>query len=168
MSHPGAGTPAPVRSYAGPRAFGAALLALGVAVLVATFAIGESDGLSVSGPRFVPLLVSIGMIALSLAFLARTTVLPDEQLGRQAADEAAVTHWPTPALLAALFVAYVLLLEPVGFILATVAFIPLAARVLGSRSVVRDVAVGALIGVGMYFAFTQFLGVPLPAGVVPL
>jgi putative tricarboxylic transport membrane protein len=168
VSAPGAGRPGPGRSFAGPRIFGAVLLALGVAALVATFAISErGGGISVSGPRFVPLVVSIGLICLALAFLARTTLAPDEELGRMAAEEAAATHWPTPGLLAALFVAYVLLLEPLGFVVATVLFVPLAARVLGSHAPVRDTLVGALIGVGMYVAFTEYLGVPLPAGLVP-
>jgi putative tricarboxylic transport membrane protein len=145
------------------------MLALGIAALVATFAISErGGGISVSGPRFVPLVVSIGLIGLALAFLARTTLAPDAELGRKAAEEAAATHWPTPTLLAALFVAYVLLLEPLGFVIATVLFVPLAARLLGSRASVRDAVVGAVIGVGMYIAFTEYLGVPLPAGIGPL
>jgi putative tricarboxylic transport membrane protein len=169
VSGPGAGRPGPGRSFAGPRIFGAVMLALGIAALVATFAITErGSGISVSGPRFVPLAVSIGLIGLALAFLARTTLAPDEELGRMAAEEAAATHWPTPGLLAALFVAYVLLLEPLGFVLATVLFVPLGARLMGSRAPVRDTLVGALIGVGMYVAFTEYLGVPLPAGVGPL
>ena len=145
------------------------LLALGVAALVATFAISEKgDGLSVSGPRFVPLIVSIALVALSIAFLVRTTIAPDEELSRLAAAEEAVTHWPTPALLLGLLIVYVLLLEPLGYIVATVAFFPAAARVLGSERPVRDVAVGAVLGFGLYYAFTQFLGVPLPGGLLPL
>jgi putative tricarboxylic transport membrane protein len=168
VSGPGAGRPGPGRSFAGPRVFGAVLLAVGIAALIATFAITErGGGISVSGPRFMPLVVSIGLICLALGFLARTTLAPDEELARTAAEEAAATHWPTPGLLAALFVAYVLLLEPLGFVVATVLFVPLAARVLGSHAPVRDALVGALIGVGMYVAFTEYLGVPLPAGLVP-
>jgi putative tricarboxylic transport membrane protein len=159
VTTPGAGEPGPGRSLAGPRIAAFVLLALGVAALVATFAISEKgDGLSVSGPRFVPLIVSIALVALSIAFLVRTTIAPDEELSRLAAAEEAVTHWPTPALL----------LEPLGYIVATVAFFPAAARVLGSERPVRDVAVGAVLGFGLYYAFTQFLGVPLPGGLLPL
>jgi putative tricarboxylic transport membrane protein len=52
-------------------------------------------------------------------------------------------------------------------VVATVIFFPVGARVLGSRKVVRDVVVGAVLGLGLYYAFTQFLGVPLPAGIYP-
>jgi putative tricarboxylic transport membrane protein len=108
------------------------VLALGVAALVATFAISERHGFSVSGPRFVPLIVSIGLIVLSIAFLIRTTVAPDEQLARDAAAEAAI-HWPTPGLLLALLAAYALLLDPLGYVLATVLFLSLAALPLGAH-----------------------------------
>jgi putative tricarboxylic transport membrane protein len=168
VSTPGAGKPGPDRSLTGPRIVAAALLLLGVAAFVATFAISESGGgLSVSGPRFVPLCVSIALIALSIAFLVRTTLLPDEWLAQDAAVQEAATHWPTPALLLGLLAAYVLLLEPLGYVLATVLFFPAGARVLQSTRPARDVAVGALLGIGLYLAFTQFLGVPLPAGPLP-
>ncbi|HYM57380.1 MAG TPA: tripartite tricarboxylate transporter TctB family protein [Solirubrobacteraceae bacterium] len=169
MTTPGAGDPGPGRSLTGPRIVAAALLAVGVAALLATFAISEkSGGLSVSGPRFMPLVVSIVLIALSVAFLVRTTIAPDEELARLAAAEETVTHWPTPSLLLGLLVVYVLLLGPLGYVVATVIFFPVAARVLGSERPVRDVAVGAVLAIGLYYAFTQFLGVPLPAGVYPL
>jgi putative tricarboxylic transport membrane protein len=168
VTTPGAGEPGPGHSLTGPRIAGAVLLALGVAALLATFAISErGDGLSVSGPRFVPLIVSIALIALSVALLARTTVAPDEELARLAAADEAATHWPTPALLLGLVVVYVLLLEPLGYVVATVILFPLAARAIGSEQPVRDVAVGAFLAFGLYYAFTQFLGVPLPAGVYP-
>lgn len=169
MTTPGAGKPGPGRSLAGPRIAAVVLLAVGVAALLATFAISErTGGLSVSGPRFVPLIVSIALIGLSVAFLVRTTIAPDEELARLAAAEEAATHWPTPALLLGLLVVYVLLLEPLGYIVATVVFFPAAARVIGSEAPLRDLAVGAVLGFGLYYGFTQFLGVPLPAGLLPL
>ena len=168
MTTPGAGEPGPGRSLTGPRIVAVVLLAIGVAALVATFAISErGDGLSVSGPRFVPLIVSIGLIALSIAMVVRTTIWPDEELAELAAAEEAVTHWPTPAMLLGLLVAYVVLLEPLGYVVATLIFFPVGARVLGSKRIVRDVVVGAVLALGLYYAFTQFLGVPLPAGIYP-
>lgn len=169
MTDPGAGErPGPGRSLTGPRIAAVVLLGIGVAALLGTFAISErGSGLSVSGPRFVPLIVSIALIALSVAFLVRTTLAPDEELARLAAAEEAATHWPTPALMLGLLVVYVLLLEPLGYVVSTVIFFPVGARVLGSGRVVRDVAVGAVLALGLYYAFTQFLGVPLPAGLYP-
>ena len=50
-----------------------------------------------SGPRFVPLIVAIGLIVLSLAFLARTWRAARHRARRErSAEEAAATHWATP------------------------------------------------------------------------
>ena len=59
------------------------------------------DGWAVSGPRFVPLVASVMLIVLAVAFLVRTVVRPDIELARFAAAEAARTHWPTPGLVMA-------------------------------------------------------------------
>ena len=56
------------------------------------------------------------------------------------------THWPTPALLLALLVGYVLLLEPLGYALATTVFVWLDRVAARLRRPVRDVIVGLGIG----------------------
>jgi len=156
------------RSFAGPRLAGLVLLAASVAILFAVFAIPGRGGYSSSGPRFVPLIVAIGLILLTAAFLARTWVRPDMELAERSAEEDAATHWATPALLLVAMVAYALLMEPVGYILSTAAFFVPVARLLGSRSLLRDVVIGLVAGVGLYTAFTQYLGVSLPAGLTPI
>ena len=156
------------RSFAGPRLAGLVLLAASVAILLAVFAIPGRGGYSSSGPRFVPLIVAIGLILLTAAFLARTWVRPDMELAERSAEEDAATHWATPALLLVAMVAYALLMEPIGYILSTAAFFVPVARLLGSRSLVRDVVIGLVAGVGLYTAFTQYLGVSLPAGLTPI
>jgi putative tricarboxylic transport membrane protein len=156
------------RSFAGPRLAGLVLLAASVAILLAVFAIPGRGGYSTSGPRFVPLIVAAGLIALSAAFLARTIVRPDMELAERSAEEDAATHWATPALLLVAMIAYALLMEPLGYILSTAAFFVPVARLLGSRSLVRDVIIGLVAGVGLYTAFTQYLGVSLPAGLTPI
>ena len=156
------------RSFAGPRVVGAVLLAASVAILLGVFAIPGRGGYESSGPRFVPLIVAIGLIGLSAALLVRTVVRPDVEMAERSAEEDDVTHWPTPGLLLAAMVAYALLLEPLGYILATALFFVPVARLLGSRSPVRDVVVGLVLGVGLFTAFTQFLGVSLPAGLTPI
>ena len=156
------------RSFAGPRLAGLVLLAGSVAVLIAVTAIPGRGGYEASGPRFVPLIVAIALIALSALFLVRTFVRPDTELAERSAAEDAATHWATPALLVAALVVYVLALEPLGYPLATVLFFIVAARLLGSRSLVRDVLIGLLLGFGLFTAFTQYLGVALPEGLTPL
>ena len=156
------------RSFAGPRLAGLALLAGSVAVLIAVTAIAGRGGYSPSGPRFVPLIVAIVLIALSVLFLARTFVRPDVELAERSAAEDDATHWATPALLVVALVAYVELLEPVGYPIATAVLFVVAAWLLGSRSPLRDAAIGLLLGFGLFTAFTQYLGVSLPAGLTPI
>jgi putative tricarboxylic transport membrane protein len=152
-------------SWRGPRIAGLALLGLGVAALVATTRIPSiRDGWAVSGPRFVPLVASAMLIALSIAFLVRTVVRPDVELAQFAAAEAAKTHWPTPGLLMAGLLGYVALLMPLGYALATALFFTASARVLGSTRTLRDAVSGVVLGVVVCYAFTRWLGVRLPVG----
>jgi putative tricarboxylic transport membrane protein len=157
---------APRPSWAAPRATALGVLAVGVVALLATFAIPAGrDGWATTGARFFPLLVSIGLILLGFALLLRSTVLADEQLGRHAAEEAAETDWTTPAVLMAMLVAYVLVLEPVGYVVATALLFPAAARALGSRGLVRDIVAGVVFAVAVDVLFTRVLAVPLPIGI---
>jgi putative tricarboxylic transport membrane protein len=156
------------QSWTGPRLAGAFLLAASVAILIAVTSISGRGGYSTSGPRFVPLLVAIGLILLSALYLLRTFVRPDVALAERSAEEDAVTHWATPGLIMVALLAYAFLLEPIGYPLATAAVFIAIARLLGSRSIVRDVIVGLVLGFGLYTAFTQYLGVSLPAGLTPL
>ena len=152
-------------SWRGPRIAGIALLGLGVAALVATTRIPSiRDGWAVSGPRFLPLVASVMLIVLSIAFLVRTVMRPDVELARFAAAEAARTHWPTPGLVMAGLIGYVALLMPLGYALATALFFTATARVLGSTHTLRDAVSGVVIGVVVCYAFTRWLGVRLPVG----
>jgi len=152
-------------SWTRVRIVGAVLLALGVIALIATFNISSARfGWSISGPRFAPLVASIALIVLSLLFLLRTVWRPDEDLAEHAAAEMADTHWPTPGLLLALLVGYVLLLGALGYALATTVFVWLTGWLLGSEKPVRDVIVGLALGVVAGYAFGEWLNVQLPTG----
>ncbi len=156
------------RSFTGPRLAGLALLAGSVAILVAVTAIPGRGGYATSGPRFVPLVVAIVLIVLSALFLVRTFVRPDLELAWRSAEEDAATHWPTPGLIAVALVVYVFLLEPLGYPLATALVFVAVTRVLGSRLLLRDAIVGVVLGLVIFVAFTQYLGVSLPAGLTPI
>lgn len=156
----------PATSFLGPRLVGVALLLFGLGVFLLTLEIGRSRGYSPVGPSFVPTIVALGLIGLAAVFLLRTTAWPDTHLGEQAAAEARATHWGTVALIGAVLVAYAYLLAPLGYPLATSLLVPLSARVLGSRALLRDVLVGLVLGFVVWFGFTQALGVRLPSGLL--
>ena len=156
------------QSWAGPRLAGLFLLAASVAILLAVTAIPGRGGYATSGPRFVPLIVAIGLILLSALFLLRTWVRPDVALAERSASEDEATHWATPGLILAVLLVYAFALEPIGYPLATTIVFVALARILGSRALVRDVIAGLVLGFGLFTAFTQYLGVSLPAGLTPI
>jgi putative tricarboxylic transport membrane protein len=73
-------------------------------------------------------------------------------------------HWPTPALLIGLLLAYALLLSALGYALATAIFFWLASWLLGSERPARDAVIAVLLGVVTSYAFSHGLNVQLPTG----
>ena len=154
-----------------------ALLALAAVLIVSALGITRGGGYSVIGPATVPLVVAVGLLVLGAIFAATHHRPARSPTWRSmAAEEERATHWPTVGLVALALVGYALALDgfalgPVevpglGYIVATGLFLPLTARILGSRSPIRDVIVGFGIGIVIYFGFTEFLGVRLPAGIL--
>lgn len=155
------------RSWLGPRLTAIVVLGIGVVALSQALTIREGAGYSVVGPRFFPIIISLGLLLWGVAFLIRTTPLaPDADLAEQAAVEEAATHWATVLTIMAMLVIYVFALGPLGYPLATALFFPAVARIMGSRNSFRDLVIGILLGLIIYIAFTRFLGVRLPAGVL--
>ncbi|HYI67830.1 MAG TPA: tripartite tricarboxylate transporter TctB family protein [Candidatus Limnocylindrales bacterium] len=160
----------------GPRLVAVALLVLAAILIVSAIGIAQGGGYSVIGPATIPFVVAVGLLVLGAIFALRTTVVPDTDLATQAVEEERATHWPTVGLTALALVGYALALDGfalgavdvpgLGYIVATGVFLPVTARILGSRSPMRDVIVGLGIGIVIYFGFTEFLGVRLPAGIL--
>jgi putative tricarboxylic transport membrane protein len=159
----------PQPGFLGPRIFAVALLAFGLFLLFGTFQISGKEGFSPSGPRFFPLVVAVGLLVFATLFLISTTLRRDRYLGEKAAAEEASTDWPTTGMVVAILVIYAFLLNPLGYAVATALFFPAVAYVLGSRGrrkVLRNLAIGVALGVLVFFAFTELLGVRLPDGIL--
>ena len=142
----------------GARAIGGVLLAVGAVALIAGLGVG--DGWAASGPRLAPVVSSVLLILLALAFL----VPPGDELEAHVEEAARGTHWPTPALLIGLLLAYVLLLGSLGYALATAIFFWLASWLLGSDRPARDAVIAVALGVVTSYVFSQWLNVQLPSG----
>ena len=85
--------------------------------------------------------------------------------GRTDPDQQGSPAWRAAAPAAAAFLAYIALLAPVGYLLATAVFIPVEARLLGSRSWRRDLIAGLVITAAIHAVLGLLLGFRLPAGV---
>ena len=74
--------------------------------------------------------------------------------------------WRAAAPSVLLFLAYIVLLEPLGYLPATAAFIALEARLLGSRRWGRDLLAALVVAFSVYALFSLLLGLRLPAGLL--
>ena len=172
------------------RRLGAGLLALGAGYLAAAFLISEPEGgYAAVGPRVFPIGIGIALVtvAVSMAFRSRGAAgapssgvaeaqavpvraqapAPDETRAQaipapDASPSTADWHAAAPSVL--LFLAYIVLLEPLGYLPATTAFITVEARLLGSRRWGRDLAAALVVACSVYALFSLLLGLRLPAG----
>jgi len=170
--------PVPGAGLLGPRIVAAVLLAASVLLVVSALGIARGGGFTIIGPATIPLAIVIGLAVLSAVLLLRTTAMPDHDLAEHADLEERVTHWPTVGLAGAALVAYAIALDGIrigdleipglGFVVATGLFMPVTARILGSRAWLRDTVAGIVLALVLYFGFTEYLGVRLPAGLLGL
>jgi len=119
------------------------------------------------GPKFFPMV--IGIAALVLAVIL-AIVIPRGSVGEADAgediDPEAPGDWRTVGLLVALFVAMILLVEPLGWVVMSTLFFGGAATILGSKHYVRNFVIGLILALASFYAFYSGLGIPLPAGIL--
>jgi putative tricarboxylic transport membrane protein len=146
------------------------------AVLVAVGAFVIYDALSLEagfakvdpvGPKFFP--IAIGGILIVLA-IALAIAIPRGSVGEADAGEDVDPNspgdWRTVGLLVGLFVAVILLVNPLGWAITGTLLFAGAATILGSRHYIRNLVIGAVLAVASFYAFYSGLGIPLPAGIL--
>lgn len=168
------------RSLLGPRLAAIFLVALAALLLQQALQIGSTLGYSPVGPTTVPLVVAGVLLMLGIVLAVRCSLVGviDEELAAKSADEEVATHWPTVLITLGVMVVYALVLNGIrlggvaipglGYVLSTGLFLPVTARILGSRHLLRDALIGFAVALVVYVAFTEFLGVRLPPGVLDL
>ena len=119
------------------------------------------------GPKLFPVAIGVGLIVLA-AILA--IAIPRGSKGEADAgediDPDMPSDWRTVGLLVGIFVAMILLVNPLGWAISGALMFAGCATVLGSRHYVRNVLIGAVLSVGSFYAFYSGLGIPLPAGIL--
>jgi len=167
-------------SLLGPRLVAIFLIALAGLLLQQALQIGSTRGYSVVGPTTIPLVVASVLMLLGIVLAVRCTLARtiDSDLAARSGEEEVATHWPTVGITLGILIVYAVALNGLrisgvavpglGYVLATGLFLPATARVLGSRHLLRDVVIGFAVAIVVYFAFTRFLGVRLPPGVLGL
>lgn len=149
-----------------------AVAVLGVVVLWQTREIRVSPMNAKIGPRVIPYVVGSGLVVVGLWYAI--DVLRGNVVGNAAGEDAedvdsdATTDWSTVVWIGVSLVAYLVLLERAGFIIASSVLFLGAAFGMGSRRFARDAVVAAVLSVAVYLLFTRGLSLRLPEGLVPL
>ncbi len=114
----------------------------------------------VVGPSAYPILIGGLMALLAVALFIQSRPKP--------ADGTFWTRHGRPVLLVASLFAYILLLEPLGFLISTFAYLTLAHAWLGERQWYRAVGIGLGLTLALWFVFDRTLDLRLPVGILGL
>jgi putative tricarboxylic transport membrane protein len=82
------------------------------------------------------------------------------------ADPSLPADWKVLGGLAAALAVYAVLMDTAGFMIASAVLFWGAAFAMGSRSFVRDAAIGLLVSLVTFLVFSEWLGIRLPVGVL--
>jgi putative tricarboxylic transport membrane protein len=119
------------------------------------------------GPKLFP--IAIGSILIVLAVVLAVAI-PRGSVGEADAGEDVDPNtpgdWRTVGLLVGLFVAVIVLVNPLGWAITGTLLFAGAATILGNRHYVRNIVIGAVLAVASFYAFYSGLGIPLPAGIL--
>jgi putative tricarboxylic transport membrane protein len=141
---------------------------MGVVILVDLQDIRVPKAFSSVGPRVFPTIVGWGLVVLGIWYaidvLRGDTAKPSDD--SEDADPTLPVDWPVLGGLAIALTIYALLMKPAGFVIASAVLFVLAAFSMGSRQIVRDVGIGIVVSVATYLAFSEWLGIRLPEGIL--
>lgn len=151
----------------GELGFAGLLLAVGVFVLIDTSTIEIPKAASNVGPRFFP--YAVGALLTAAAAFVITDILRGniaEPEDGELIDPSLPMNKRRVVLLILSIVAFGVLLDPAGYIIAAAVTFFGISTTLGARRFGR-VAVGSVVlAYGIYMAFTRGLGIYLPTGIL--
>jgi len=119
------------------------------------------------GTRPVPFIVAGLLVA--CAVLLAADVLRGGRGEVEGGEDVDLTHptdWRTIGLLLAAFVANILLIERVGFVISGAVLFWGSVVALGGRHYVRDGVISGLVAVVAFYGFYVGLGIKLPPGIL--
>jgi len=118
-------------------------------------------------PYTIPYVVGAALLALGI-LLAIATARGDRPEAEEGED-IDLTHGTdlrTVGLLAGVLIINIALIDWLGWAITGALLFAGSAFALGSRTWVRDIAVGAALSVGTWYGFYVGLGIPIPAGIL--
>jgi putative tricarboxylic transport membrane protein len=113
--------------------------------------------------------VVIGLVLIALAAILAIAI-PRGSVGQADAgedvDPTTPGDWRTVGLLVGILVAVIVLVDPLGWVIAGTLLFAGTATVLGNRHYIRNIAIGLVLALISFYAFYSGLGIPLPAGIL--
>ena len=136
------------------------VLALGIGVAAVTATLPSEGGYSGIGPNFIPAVVAAGIILLGV-WLSYEAFSGGWRSRTEQAEvfERGAFLWVSGGLFA-----HMALIGWGGFVIAGTALFACVARGFGSRRWTRNVAIGLVLSLGIFFFVVKLLNVNLPAG----
>jgi putative tricarboxylic transport membrane protein len=149
----------------GQLAVSVGILALGVLILGGAFYLPAGAGYAQVGPGVVPKFVGGGLILLAAGLLREVFTG-----GYRGVDEEAELHlpmdWVAFAWVSGAIIVYGLLVERLGFVIASTLLFMFSARSFGSRRWLLNAIVGMLLASFVFAIFNYGLGLTLPPGIL--
>ena len=131
---------------------------IGVWFLINSLLLPGSEGTADVGPSAFPIISAVGLIVASLFYLI------NELRNRKNADQEKIGMPNRNKVLSAIgiLIAYILVMELVGYYIASIIAIPLLLFVSGVKNVIKVgiLSVGFLVFI--YIGFDTLLGIPMP------
>lgn len=143
------------------------VFAVGLVVLAETQDIRVRQGVVVS-PRIIPYIVGFGLCVVSIWYALDITRSPRTDTGgaedSEDVDPEASTDWSVIGTIAIALLAYALLIDRAGFIVASTVLFGISSFAMGSQRYLRDFLIGLILSTAAFVLFDGWLGVRLPEG----
>lgn len=146
-------------------AFGAGALLLGLGVIATARTIPTGFGYDGAGPRLLPFIIGIGLVASSLLVVVGALLSPrTDEAADARADEDGAVNWRLVAAISAALLFEALAIERVGWIVAGAVAFAAGAWAFGERRLAPNLALGLLVCAAIQALFAFGLGIGLPLG----
>jgi putative tricarboxylic transport membrane protein len=144
------------------------LTVAGIVVLVDALQLSNNrTGVDPLGPKPVP--VFVGSLLILLAMLLAIAVARGSQGEAEAGEDIDLNQrvdLKTVLLLLGVFIANIVLIDLLGWVISGGLLFYGSAIALGSRHFIRDLVISAALSLGTFYGFAIGLGVGLPAGIL--
>ena len=147
-------------------------LVYGIVLFIMTAMMDAPQKAGQVGADFLPRMIAIIIIALSIGFLATTLpgALKAQKAGKKADEPAEEQNIKRVIITMALLVAYVALMNTIGFVITTIVYLFLQMLILGNKPTKKEIILYAVIAVVVpiivNYVFVTGFQLLLPEGIL--